>query len=40
MMNAGQEIQQSDLSGPGFNSRLPLAIQPPRFVRLAFAYNF
>ncbi len=40
VLNAGQEIQQSDLSGPAFNSRLPIAIQPPRFVRLGFAYNF
>jgi hypothetical protein len=40
VMNAGQEIQQSDLSGPDFNSRLPVAIQSPRFVRLALAYNF
>jgi hypothetical protein len=40
VMNAAQEIQQSDLSGPAFNSRLPVAIQPPRFVRLGFAYTF
>jgi len=40
VMNAAQEIQQSDLSGPAFNSRLPIAIQPPRFVRLGFAYTF
>jgi hypothetical protein len=40
VMNAGQEIQQSDLSGPRFNSRLPVTIQPPRFARLTFAYDF
>lgn len=40
VMNAGQEIQQSDLSSPGFNFRLPVTIQPPRYVRLAFAYSF
>jgi hypothetical protein len=40
VVNAGQEIQQSDLSGPDFNSRLPVATQSPRFVRLALAYNF
>jgi hypothetical protein len=40
VMNAGQEIQQSDLSGQFFNSRLPVAIQPPRFVRLGLTYNF
>ncbi len=38
--NANQEIQQSDLSDPTFNSRLPIAIQPARFVRLGLAYNF
>jgi len=40
VMNAGQEIQLLDLSGASFNSRLPLAIQPARFVRLGLAYNF
>jgi hypothetical protein len=40
VMNAGQEIQQSDLTGISFNSRLPLAIQPSRFMRLGLAYNF
>ncbi len=40
VMNAAQEIQQSDLSGLAFNSRFPIAIQPPRFVRLGFAYDF
>jgi hypothetical protein len=38
--NASQDIQQFDLSGPTFNSRLPIAIQSARFVRLGFAYNF
>jgi hypothetical protein len=38
--NANQEIQQSDLSGQTFNSRLPIAIQPARFVRLGLTYNF
>lgn len=38
--NAGQSLQQSDLSGPAFNLRLPVAIQPPRFVRLGFRYRF
>lgn len=40
LMNAGQEIQQFDFSGASFNSRLPVAIQPPRFVRLGLTYNF
>jgi hypothetical protein len=38
--NASQQIQQSDLSGPAFNARLPLLVQPARFVRLGFAYKF
>lgn len=38
--NAGQSLQQSDLSGPAFNLRLPVEIQPPRFVRLGFRYRF
>jgi hypothetical protein len=38
--NAGQSIQQNDLSGPLFNLRLPVAIQPSRFVRLGFRYDF
>lgn len=38
--NAGQSLQQSDLSGPAFNLRLPVEIQPPRFVRLGFRYEF
>jgi hypothetical protein len=38
--NAGQRLQESDLSGPSFNLRLPVAIQPPRFVRLGFRYEF
>jgi hypothetical protein len=38
--NAGQSIQQNDLSGPSFNLRMPVAIQPPRFVRIGFRYAF
>jgi hypothetical protein len=38
--NAAQKLQESDLSGPLFNLRLPVAIQPPRFVRLGFRYEF
>jgi hypothetical protein len=38
--NAGESLQQNDLSGPDFNLRLPVAIQPPRFVRLGFRYDF
>ena len=38
--NAGQRLQENDLSGPSFNLRLPVAIQPSRFVRLGFRYDF
>jgi outer membrane receptor protein involved in Fe transport len=38
--NAGQWLQENDLSGPSFNLRMPVAIQPPRFLRLAFRYEF
>jgi outer membrane receptor protein involved in Fe transport len=38
--NAGQRLQENDLSGPSFNLRLPVAIQPPRFVRMGFRYEF
>jgi hypothetical protein len=38
--NSGQRLQENDLSGPSFNLRLPVAIQPPRYVRLGFRYEF
>jgi hypothetical protein len=38
--NAAQRLQESDLSGPSFNLRLPVAIQPPRFLRLELRYEF
>jgi hypothetical protein len=38
--NTGQQLQENDLSGPSFNLRLPVAIQPSRFVRLGFRYEF
>jgi hypothetical protein len=38
--NAAQRLQESDLSGPSFNLRLPVAIQPPRSVRIGFRYEF
>ena len=38
--NAGQRLQEDDLSGPSFNLRFPVAIQPPRLVRLGFRYEF
>ena len=38
--NAGERLQEDDLSGPSFNLRLPVAIQAPRFVRIGFRYEF
>ena len=38
--NAAQRLQEDDLSGPSFNLRLPVAIEPPRFVRIGFRYDF
>jgi hypothetical protein len=38
--NAGQSLQQNDMSGPSFNLRLPVSVEPPRFVRLGFGYEF
>jgi hypothetical protein len=40
VINAGQRLQENDLSGPSFNLRLPVSIQPPRFVRIGFRYEF
>jgi len=38
--NAAQRLQESDLSGPAFNLRLPVAIQPPRMLRVGVRYEF
>jgi hypothetical protein len=38
--NAGRRVQEDDLSGPSFNLRLPVSIQPPCSVRLGFRYDF
>jgi hypothetical protein len=38
--NANNRTQESDLTGPLFNQRLPLAIQPPRFLRWNLRYQF
>jgi len=37
--NAGQRLQENDLTGRTFNLRLPVSIQPPRFVRVGFRYD-
>ena len=38
--NAGERLQENDLSGTSFNLRLPLSIQPPRLVRIGLRYEF
>jgi len=38
--NENLAIQQTDLTGPTFNLRLPIAIEPPRFVRFEIRYRF
>lgn len=40
LTNSAQRLQEDDLSGPSFNLRLPVAIQPSRFVRIGFRYEF
>jgi hypothetical protein len=38
--NAGNGIQQSDVTGPNFNLRLPVALQPARYLRLGLRLDF
>jgi hypothetical protein len=40
VINFSQRLQESDLSGPSFNLRLPVALQSARFVRVGFRYEF
>ncbi len=40
VMNSARAIQQSDLTGTNFNLRLPVSLQPARFVRLGLTYSF
>ncbi|MBV9081451.1 MAG: hypothetical protein JOZ62_02145 [Acidobacteriaceae bacterium] len=40
VMNASQSVQQVDVTGTTFNARLPVAIQPGRFVRVGVTYSF
>lgn len=39
-INAGHKIQENDISGASFNSRLPMAFQEPRSLRLQLRYQF
>lgn len=38
--NAAHKIQESDITSPAFNLRLPVALQPPRSIDLGFRYTF
>ncbi len=38
--NSSNRIQENDVSGPLFNQRLPVAIQPARFLRFNIQYEF
>jgi hypothetical protein len=40
VLNSGNKVQESDISGPLFNQRLPVAIQPPRNARVNIEYQF
>jgi hypothetical protein len=40
VVNCRNRIQESDISGPEFNARLPVAIQPARYARLGFSFEF
>ena len=40
VMNSDNKIREVDASGPTFNERLPLAIEPARFLRMSFQYAF
>jgi hypothetical protein len=40
VINAWQRLQEDDLSSTSFNLRLPVAVQPTRFVRIGFRYEF
>jgi hypothetical protein len=38
--NSGYRIQENEITGTSFNQRLPVEIQPSRFVRIQFRYTF
>lgn len=40
VVNSRNRIQESDISGPEFSARLPVAIEPARFARLGFSFEF
>ena len=38
--NSGYKIQESEITGPSFNLRRPVEIQPARFARIQLHYAF
>jgi hypothetical protein len=38
--NSGYKLQENEITGTSFNMRLPVEIQPARFVRVEFRYTF
>jgi hypothetical protein len=38
--NSGYKIQENEITGPSFNRRLPVEIQPARFARIELRYTF
>jgi hypothetical protein len=40
VVNSRNRIQESDISAPNFTARLPVAIEPARFARLGFRFEF
>ena len=40
VLNGNHSVEEEDISGPLFNQRLPIAIQPARFVRIGVGYRF
>ena len=40
LLNRNATLQEEELSGPGFAFSQPLALQPPRFLRMGLAWSF
>lgn len=40
LLNRASRLREDDMSGPRFNERLPLTLQPPRFVRMGFSVSW
>jgi hypothetical protein len=40
LLNSGNKVRESDISGPLFNKRLPVAIQSPRHARVTIEFSF